>query len=106
MQFFLEKNMNERKSNIELLRILAVYFVVVHHIIMHYVLHNFSPDYCTLWLESSILNKLTSSLFYSFGGVGVLCFFMITGYFLAEKTEWCNNVFYLWRNRLYKKIYI
>lgn len=79
--------MNERKSNIELLRILAVYFVVVHHIIMHYVLHNFSLDYCTLWLESSILNKLTSSLFYSFGGVGVLCFFMITGYFLAEKTE-------------------
>lgn len=79
--------MKERSSNIELLRIFAVYFVVVHHIILHYILHNFSSDYCSLWLESSISNRFVSSVLYSMGGVGVLLFFMITGYFLAEKTE-------------------
>ena len=57
-----------RNSNIELLRILAVFFVVVHHIILHFVMHDFAPDYNEVWLNATLPNRIVSSIMYSGGG--------------------------------------
>lgn len=72
-----EKN---RNSNIELLRIFSMLMIVAYHAATNSILY----DNNILGL-GSIQNKLTISFLYPCGRIGVMLFFMITGYFLSEK---------------------
>ena len=70
------KDYRERKSGIELLRILAMLAIVAHHVALH-----------TQWLEMDYTNFILVGWFRSFGKVAVLIFFMITGWFACKKTK-------------------
>lgn len=70
--------MKNRESNFELLRIIAMLMIILHHIMVHGV------------LEGGIRTNLTSTDILSFslasgGKIGVMIFMLITGYFLANK---------------------
>lgn len=70
--------MKNRESNFELLRIIAMLMIILHHVMVHGV------------LEGGIRTNLTSTDILSFslasgGKIGVMIFMLITGYFLANK---------------------
>lgn len=68
--------MKKRISNFELLRIIAMFMIVLHHAIVHGV-----------WLSNKhiIMTPLVDATIYNFfamgGEIGVYLFVMITGYF-------------------------
>lgn len=67
--------MKERQSNIELLRIVSMFFIVLEHIIV------MGTDF----LSAPIGNQLiVGNMIVGFTYVGVNCFVLITGYFGAE----------------------
>lgn len=68
----------KRDSNFELLRIVAMLLIVLHHLMVHGVFKGF--DYTTMSGNQSL-----TLLFASGGKVGVAIFMMITGYFMANK---------------------
>ena len=75
----------ERKSNFELLRIVAMLMIVAHHLAVHGVQHVlFSDQAYRAWAAGSLANRLFTFLFVP-GGTGVAVLFMLTGYFLVEK---------------------
>ena len=59
---------SERNSSIELLRIVSMFFIIIHHLILHNVLHNFNSVCCQTWLQSSVFVKLSTSYMYGMGG--------------------------------------
>lgn len=68
-----------RNSSIELLRILSMFAIVIHHYAVHGTLdcNHYNP---------AIINTLRVNLFfYYLGKVGVCCFVIIGAYFLCEK---------------------
>lgn len=72
--------MKNRKSNFELLRIVAMLMIVLHHVMVHGV------------LEGGIKTNLTATGFLSVGlasggKIGVMIFMLMTGYFLVNKRE-------------------
>lgn len=72
------KQKNIRNSNIEILRIISMFLIVMHH----YALHSgFAFD------NTLSINRLYVQIL-SFGGkLGVNIFILITGYFLCKQTE-------------------
>ena len=95
--------MIKRQSNYELLRIFAMFLIVLHHFANHGVMQCYKgPDYSTLWLSGSQLNQFFSYLFFPGGEVGVALFFMISGYFLIKsdsiklKKVVLQTFFYSW----------
>ena len=76
----------ERKSNFELLRIVAMLMIVAHHLAVHGVQQMLSSDNAyRAWAAGSMVNRLFTLLFVPGGATGVALFFMLTGYFLAGK---------------------
>lgn len=68
-----------RNSSIELLRILSMFAIVIHHYAVHGTLN--SDHY-----NPAIINTLRINLFLHYlGKVGVCCFVIIGAYFLCEK---------------------
>ena len=81
-------NNNKRDSNIELLRILAMFMIVAYHSVTNTIMNDIN-----LLRLGTIINKITISFLYPCGRIGVMLFFMITGYFLAYKKQRnCNIV--------------
>ena len=93
-----------KRTNIEVLRILSMFLVVVSHCIYHGIKPNegFQSYY---QLDSLIgsLNWFTMEALYLISCVAVNCFVMISGYFLIEKVQfrwngilrtWIQTVFY------------
>ncbi|MGM9892172.1 acyltransferase [Limosilactobacillus sp.] len=86
-------NIKKRKSNFELLRIIAMFFIVMHHSLVHGVLAA---------SNSAILsrsNPLSLSLFNSLafmGKVGVYLFVLITGYFMYNSHISFKKLVKLW----------
>lgn len=76
-------NKKMRESNIELLRIVTMYIILAHH----YVVHGVMRDYSVWAGGGSAVNKIFSAFLIPGGQVGVAVFFMISGYFLIQKTE-------------------
>lgn len=77
-----------RESNFELLRIVAMFMIVAHHLAVHGVQHmRDSTNAFVVYNAGTLANKLFASFLTPGGGVGVAVFFMITGYFLCEKTR-------------------
>lgn len=64
-----------RKSNIELLRIIAIFLIIVFHCVYKSGF-SFEQDLST--------NKLIVKTFYMFGELGVNLFFLIMGYFMIN----------------------
>ena len=75
----------ERKSNFELLCIVAMLMIVAHHLAVHGVQHVLFSDAYRAWVAGSLANRLFTFLFVPGGGTGVAVFFMLTGYFLVER---------------------
>lgn len=63
-----------KKSNFELLRILSIFLITMHHISMTYGIES-DNIYIRLWAQ----------FFYIGGKVGVNCFVLISGYFLCDQ---------------------
>lgn len=74
-----------RSSNFELLRILSMLMIVASHYAYFGVMHIGESD-ASLWLSGSLAHKLFSC-FLQMGELGVALFFMISGYFLIEKSK-------------------
>lgn len=75
-----------RQSNFELLRIVAMAMIVVSHCIYFGVMNVGGGDAYRLWNTGGDLFKILSSSLI-LGNIGVGIFFMISGYFLAHKTQ-------------------
>ena len=82
-------NTNPRKSNIELLRILAIVMIIAHHVAVH---SGFSFGSDTI-----SLNRFWIQLIQLGGKIGVNIFVLISGYFLVTaKTIKLNKLMKLW----------
>ena len=85
-----------RNSNIELLRIIAMLMVVSHHLVVHCIGPQFinlipSLDFRSI-ASPEVIDQLCKkhfilSVFYSFGKIANAVFILISGFFLAAKTQ-------------------
>lgn len=64
-----------RDSNIEMLRIIAMFFILFHHYALYNSLYN---------LEVGNVNKYIGILLFSLGKIGVNIFILITEYFVKS----------------------
>lgn len=78
---------SQRNSSFELLRILAMFLILMGHFAAHGIQHVSSPDMAvnSAWLTGNLLNRLTLCAMIPGGRIGVMIFFMLTGFFLANK---------------------
>lgn len=75
-----------RESNIELLRMVTMLLIVMYHIVYHALQGQLGESY--LFHEPVFYKKLIILLvIYTFGNVGNMIFMLITGYFMANRTE-------------------
>ncbi|WP_162258586.1 acyltransferase [Levilactobacillus koreensis] len=87
----------KRSSNIELLRILAMFFIVLHHAIVHGVLGEYVGNiysgtiFTNHWVNITIANILVIV-----GKTGVEIFVIITGYFMITSRFKGNKLIKLW----------
>lgn len=73
----MQKLLNKRESNFELLRVISILFIIVHHfVIFKYELRGA--------LELFSFNNIVFSFFLTGGKFGVILFSMITGYFMIR----------------------
>lgn len=87
-----EKRTNQRESNIELLRIICIILIIVHHTIVHGVKPQLES--ATLFAPGQMFNNF---VFYkrlifldfgaAFGKIANNIFILISGYFLCEKID-------------------
>lgn len=74
-----------RQSNFELLRIISMFMIVLHHMMYHGVMQGFKGNqFYSLWQSGPELNKFFSIFYFPGGEVGIALFFMISGYFLIK----------------------
>lgn len=71
----MEKNIQERKSNLELLRVISMILIILHHYSVHGGLLNNAGTY---------MNKYIGAIIYTGGKIGVNIFILISGYFLIN----------------------
>lgn len=81
----------KRRSNIEILRIIAMFMIVLHHFMIHGVLRN---AYTGSPLNVS-MTKIIADLCESGGKLGVDIFLMISGYFLIKSTPKIKKIWTL-----------
>lgn len=78
---------SKRKSNFELIRIVAMLFIVGHHLVVHGIKNSLEVETAyTIWREGTLINQLIAS-FFEAGGIGVALLVMITGYFEIENDK-------------------
>lgn len=80
----------ERNSNIELLRILTMIYIISHHLVIHGRVSNFFD-------AQTGINKFCT-IFFNLGGIiGINIFYLITGYFQVTKKYFkISHVLRLW----------
>ncbi len=76
-----------RDSNIEMLRIIAMLFILFHHYALYNSLYN---------LDVSNMNKYIGIILFSLGKIGVNIFILITGYFSIKKIFSIKKLIKLW----------
>lgn len=67
-----------RSSNIELFRIVLMFFIVAHHYVVNSGMMSFVVDSQLSWCD------LFLALYGAWGKVGINCFVLITGYFMCK----------------------
>lgn len=86
-----------RKSNFELLRILAMLMIVMHHYICH----------GEFYLSSELtINKVIVECAFWGGKVGINVFILITGYFMVNSKPNIKKVFILWGELFFYSVVI
>ena len=65
------KTFETRQSNIELLRIIAMFMIAFNHFSGHGVMHRLSESPYVIWAQGSVVNKLFSAFLRPGGEVGV-----------------------------------
>lgn len=84
--------MKKRNSNIELMRIICIIVVIIHHCIVH--------GFLSQEINLSILNQRILYLMAGGGRMAINCFLLITGYFgVKSLVDTKNKVFMLWKDR-------
>lgn len=78
--------MQKRNSSIELIRIIAMMFIIMGHLAAHGILKVAAENPLEIWRGGATYNKLFSILLMLGGRVGVALFFMISGYFQIYKS--------------------
>ena len=87
---------DQRKSNFELLRIVAILLIVLHHFYVHID-----------WPVGQSIDKDIAIALLGFGGkVGVDCFVLITGYFQSRSRFKIRSLFNIWTEVLFYSISI
>lgn len=76
----------ERKSNVELLRIVAIFMVVMSHYAFWGIMDGNANEAYMIWRQGTMVNKIISSTMV-LGNVGVGIFFLISGYFLITREK-------------------
>lgn len=71
----MENNVKKRDSNLEILRIISMILIIVHH----YARHGFNN--CELYFS---VNKYIVDILSLGGKIGVICFILISGYFMIN----------------------
>lgn len=81
-----ENRIQQRDSNFELLRIVAMVGIILYHLVRHHTDYN---RFALINLETgaSFQHLGIIQIFYTLGQLGNTLFILITGYFLIEKTE-------------------
>ncbi len=79
--------MIKRKSNIELLRIVSMFMIVIHHMAAHGVQHMLDSDRYYLWMNGNPINKWFTALLIPIGHIAVAVFFIITGFFQVNTSS-------------------
>ncbi len=84
----LSQKVKGRLSNLELLRIISIFLIILHHYTVHSGF-NFSSDVT--------VNKVIVQLLSMGGKLGVNCFVLISGYFLctSTKSRWRSVVLFI-----------
>lgn len=75
----------KRNSSIEMVRIIAMIFIIMGHLVGYGILKVTTTDSFEMWLGGATLNKLFAILLIPGGRVGVALFFMMSGYFQIRK---------------------
>ena len=78
------KTSKDRQMNFELLRIISMIFILLHH---------YSLKGGLLSIENITTNKFIGEFIYIGGKVGVVIFILISGYFLIDKKYKFKNLF-------------
>ena len=89
----------ERRSNLELYRIVAMLFIIAHH----YVVHSGLRGLESIWLDPMSFHSQFILLFGAWGKIGINCFVLITGYFMCTRSIslrkllklFCEIMFYM-----------
>lgn len=76
-----------RESGFELVRIIAMILIVANHLMNHGIFKVTSKAPYSLFPQMSPFNQAVSAVISCGGRVGVAVFFMITGYFLADREK-------------------
>ena len=77
--------MKKRDSSIEMVRIIAMMFIIMGHLAAHGVLKVTGGNPCEIWRGGATLNKLFVILLMPGGRIGVALFFLISGYFQIRR---------------------
>ena len=92
-----------RQSNIELLRIIAMMFIILYHI----AFHGNWDDGSIFWPDEITFNVLFLQSILPFGKIGVNIFVLISGYFLINSVKdtwpkivklWLEIILFNWNN--------
>lgn len=76
-----------RKSNLEMLRIVAMIMIIGYHLSYHGVINMLSDNAYHIYSLGATINQWAISFWGIGGEVGVALFFMITGYFYVNKDK-------------------
>jgi hypothetical protein len=88
MEVVLETQIIRRKSNFELLRIIAMLMIVASHLGVHGVKHVLFPNLANVaYNGGTFANKIFVSFCSTGGSIGVALFFMISGFFSCRKEK-------------------
>lgn len=91
--------MKERKSNFELLRIVAMFCIVLGHSMTHGTLLNMSSDL-------SLIQFITFRFLAYSGKIGVYLFILISGYFMIYSTINVKKVIKLWLSVFFWSVFL
>lgn len=85
-----------RQTNIEILRITAMFLIIVSHYIYNGIRQN--PLFCNFDINSfnDAANYASLQFISLFASTGVNCFVLITGYFLIDSTKIRGGIFKIW----------
>lgn len=93
----------KRESNFEVLRTVAMFFIVVYHCLTHGLGDNYSFN---INQPVSLLNLSFADLLLVFSSVSVNLYIMVSGYFLSDLVFKPSRVVRTWLNALFYSVFI